>query len=349
MEATFILALFRHGYKARTSTLFHLLKGRRTSSVLIYGFLYDCLRFIDFFPKLTEVKFNQLLTKLAQQGLLEIDYETNEAQITTAGLTYLENAAFSLSVYSLIDNYRFGKNQEEIWRMLQFSVQVTSHLSYQNNLYIPLESSPLYQRYLKQWLNRYPKNQLISLVKANWLQLFSKLPESESNYLAAQLSGYQVIGKASQQLQTDEQEEIKKVLFSVNTLHHLFALIMELESINEQPLQRLIAPFIAKNQNQSMKETQQLLLKGATLEEVANYRKIKQSTVYDHVLELAICGDINSLDFIQESAAFQFLQQIEADPINWQYRALRKTFPKLHYLDFRLFQLAAVKKMRGIL
>jgi uncharacterized protein YpbB len=35
-----------HGYKVRASTLYHLLKGKRTSSVLIYGFLYDCLRFI---------------------------------------------------------------------------------------------------------------------------------------------------------------------------------------------------------------------------------------------------------------------------------------------------------------
>ena len=41
MEATFILALLSHGYKVRASTLYHLLKGKRTSSVLIYGFLYD--------------------------------------------------------------------------------------------------------------------------------------------------------------------------------------------------------------------------------------------------------------------------------------------------------------------
>lgn len=38
MEATFILALLSHGYKVRASTLYHLLKGKRTSSVLIYGF-----------------------------------------------------------------------------------------------------------------------------------------------------------------------------------------------------------------------------------------------------------------------------------------------------------------------
>lgn len=54
MEATFILALLSHGYKVRASTLYHLLKGKRTSSVLIYGFLYDCLRFIGWWPTISE-------------------------------------------------------------------------------------------------------------------------------------------------------------------------------------------------------------------------------------------------------------------------------------------------------
>lgn len=45
MEATFILALLSHGYKVRASTLYHLLKGKRTSSVLIYGFLGSVAKF----------------------------------------------------------------------------------------------------------------------------------------------------------------------------------------------------------------------------------------------------------------------------------------------------------------
>ena len=45
MEATFILALLSHGYKVRASTLYHLLKGKRTSSVLIYGLLAGGQRF----------------------------------------------------------------------------------------------------------------------------------------------------------------------------------------------------------------------------------------------------------------------------------------------------------------
>lgn len=34
----FILTLFKAGYKLRTSTLYHLLVGKRTSSVLLHGF-----------------------------------------------------------------------------------------------------------------------------------------------------------------------------------------------------------------------------------------------------------------------------------------------------------------------
>ena len=39
-----------------------------------------------------------------------------------------------------------------------------------------------------------------------------------------------------------------------------------------------------------MQETQRLLTEGKTLQEIAEQRKIKPSTIHDHLLELAIQG-----------------------------------------------------------
>lgn len=72
MEATFILALLSHGYKVRASTLYHLLKGKRTSSVLIYGFLYDCLRFIGWWPTISEQAFFNFLKNFRRRNKFSI-------------------------------------------------------------------------------------------------------------------------------------------------------------------------------------------------------------------------------------------------------------------------------------
>ena len=41
-----------------------------------------------------------------------------------------------------------------------------------------------------------------------------------------------------------------------------------------------------------MQETQRLLTEGKTLQEIAEQRKIKPSTIHDHLLELAIQGQL---------------------------------------------------------
>ena len=110
MEATFILALLSHGYKVRASTLYHLLKGKRTSSVLIYGFLYDCLRFIGWWPTISEQAYFQFLEKLSKAKQIQYHEETNEIQLTKEGQLFLKEHHFSLLDYPAIDLYRFGRS-----------------------------------------------------------------------------------------------------------------------------------------------------------------------------------------------------------------------------------------------
>lgn len=60
MKFDYILSLFQHGYKVKTSTLYHLLRGKRTTSVLIYGFLYDNLVAFGLFPLLSKTTYESV-------------------------------------------------------------------------------------------------------------------------------------------------------------------------------------------------------------------------------------------------------------------------------------------------
>ena len=63
-----------------------------------------------------------------------------------------------------------------------------------------------------------------------------------------------------------------------------------------------------KNLNQSMQEeTQRLLTEGKTLQEIAEQRKIKPSTIHDHLLELVIQGQLQRLFILKRR--FQNLAQ----------------------------------------
>ncbi|MBM7688688.1 hypothetical protein BCR24_08860 [Enterococcus ureilyticus] len=339
MNPTFILALLQHGYKVRTSTLYHLLKGKRTSSVLLYGFLYENLRFFQFTPDLSESKFNQLITRLIEQKLL---YQTSDdkVQITAQGEMLVQAADKD---FSQIDNYRFGKTDEAIWRLLQFTVQVVSHLSYVNKDYIPLEQSPLYQKQVKMYIKSMPKSLLIKNVKEEWHYIFSCLGREDANFFAQQFSGYERTGKASFQLMESRQKAFEQFLIKKAKLHHL---LFVMEQLPERSfLKRLVAPLINQNENKSMAETRMYLKTESSLEILAQQRGIKVSTIKDHLMELALTNDFPFERFISNKTG-RILAEQSKPYQEWEYRTIKNIFPELDYFEFRLYQIQKLREER---
>ncbi|MGX7262548.1 helix-turn-helix domain-containing protein [Enterococcus crotali] len=339
MEPFFILALFQHGYKARTSTLYHLLKGKRTSSVLLYGFLYENLQFFQLFPTLTEVEFRSIITGLIKQKLLQQTAD-GEAQITAKGQQAISQYR---DRFSRINNYHFGKTDEMIWRLLQFTVQVVSHLSYTNKNYIPLEQSPLYQRQVKMYLKSMPKAQLIKTTKREWTQIFAELSKEEANYFTRQFSGYQQIGKTSFQLMDVQRNAFDRFLFSKEKLHYL------LYTIEQMPegsfLRALILPLIKQNENKSMNETKVYLKRLHSVDKLAEQRKVKISTIKDHLMELALTDDVPFDSFITKKTS-DFLLEFSKPYQDWSYRSLKQLNPELDYFEFRLYQIQKLREER---
>ncbi|EOH98621.1 hypothetical protein UAW_01217 [Enterococcus haemoperoxidus ATCC BAA-382] len=339
MEPSFILALFQHGYKVRTSTLYHLLKGKRTSSVLLYGFLYENLRFFQLFPLLSDKQFHTIIKELGKQDLLNLTSD-GEAQITSKGI---QVAVYDVHHFSWINNYRFGKTDETIWRLLQFTVQVVSNLSYTNKHYVPLEQSPLYQKQVKMYIKSMPKAQLIETVKKEWTLLFSHLTNDEANFFAQQFSGYQQIGKTSFQLMKDDDNTFERQLYKKEKLHHL------LDTICLMPdgsfLKKLVLPLVKQNENKSMSETSSYMKTQLPIEALAQKRRVKISTIKDHLMELALTKDFPFERFISKETE-QFLFEYPKPYQEWTYRSVKQNSPELDYFEFRLYQIQKIREER---
>ncbi|MEI5992588.1 helix-turn-helix domain-containing protein [Candidatus Enterococcus mansonii] len=338
MKPSFILALFQHGYKVRTSTLYHLLKGKRTSSVLLYGFFYNNLPFFQLFPELSETQYNKIINELAEKHLLRLN-SNGDAQITAKG----QQVIASNQQYMWLDNYRLGRTDEAIWRLLQFTVQVVSQLSYSNKHYIPLEQSPLYQNQVKMYIKSMPKAKLIERIKQEWQEIFSALSTEEANFFARQFSGYKQIGKTSFQLLDMENKAFDRFLIKKDRIHHLLKVIQKLP--NNSFLKELIRPLLKQNENNSMNETRKYLNKHFSLDELALQRGVKRSTVQDHLLEVALTNDFPFERFISNETV-NFLDNFKPPYQEWDYRSLKQTKPEFDYFEFRLYQIQKMKEER---
>jgi uncharacterized protein YpbB len=339
MKPYYILALFQHGYKARISTLYHLLKGKRTSSVLLYGFLYNNLHFFQLYPNLSQRQFNTWIEELCFEHLLEQDMQ-GHAFITEKGQKKLRQ---QVTINPWLNNYHYGKTDENCWRLLQFSVQVVSHLSYADKNYSPLELSPFYQQQLKQAIRGLSKKEFIAACRYEWFTLFSLLSAEEADFLAQQFSGYQFIGRTSYQAWPYQEDEAQAFLHRKAIFHHLLYLVTKLEDI--KLLKRIIAPLLKQNENQSMNETKRYLNQQFSVAQIAQQRNIKKSTVQDHLIELALTNDFPFQSFISAETC-QLLGHLPAPYQYWQYRQLKEEAPTLDYFEFRLYQISKIKEER---
>lgn len=344
MKTLFILSLFKQGYKIKVSTLYHLLKGKRTVSVLMSGFLYDNFNSFHLFADLKEDTFYQLLRKLVEEGFILFDQESLEAEITELGLIYLQENEGSFSSYTNhLDGYRYARREEEMWRMLQFLVQVFSHLSYQSNRYIPLESSPYYQLQIKKLLSEINREKASSLMREEWSIVLERLSKDESRFIIQQFSGYRLNGKAEQQLLTGS-SAFEKALYKTNVYHHLFK---EIETLPKSSvLYQAISDSLEKNKNQSMLQTKRLWLMGHSLRDIAEIRKMKLSTVNDHFLEMAMSEENPLFEQLIPEEQQKIFQKVEAPYQNWRFAKLRQQV-EVDYFSFRMYQIIQIKKERG--
>lgn len=329
----FILSLFLSRNKLRVSSLFQLISGKRTTSVLIYSFLNDLLLVHGSFPTLKQEEFLAIITRLEQEKLIVLI--DNHASITTLGKKKLEKIDFS---YQGVHYDRYGRTYLTCWRLLKFAVQVVSNLTNGTANYLPIETSPFYTFQIKRWLTstKLNREELSEKIYQEFVTLFTGMPEELADFLANQFSGEHDLGLLPYQL-TDKQET-QATLFEAKAIH---VMLQNLEKRNDFLLFRLLKPLFDQNLNQSMLITRKLILEGYSVEQVMSARQLKKGTVTDHLIEWLLFFDDFPYTTMISKKTVDFLSRLK-DVRSWNYREINAQ-SSLDYGEFRFYQLGLLK------
>ncbi|MGM0110911.1 helix-turn-helix domain-containing protein [Enterococcus sp. DIV0187] len=316
----FILTLFQSGYKIRTSTLYHLLVGKRTSSVLLHGFFYHNLIYLGALPNLQDADFQRELKKLVAADWIIID--EGFGMLTSRGKKQLAERKYDLSG---LDNLRYGRTRENSWQLLLFAVQVISHLSYGKKEYIPIENRPFYLQQIKKWLVGSGPN-LVKHFQQELLTIFQQLPSKEADFLANQFSGYDFQGKTAFQLLPEKYQNAPW-----NQLFRQHAIDLFLAQVKKGELARLLSALDQQNLNKSMLKTREYFLAGKTEAEILRLRHLKQGTINDHFIEWAL---------LEKAFPFERFELLEFNQLSSE-EVLDQRYQEydIPYLNFRLSQI----------
>jgi len=272
------------------SAVYHLLKGKKSSQTIQDAFIFQLSPLFGLYPSITRGEFDQILRSLCNLNLI---IQKNEQQygITDKGESYLEKLFSEKPLPKELNGWKYNEISQIFWERLSQFVQTVSHLSHHSSSYIPLSQEYLILKFVKNYILSIPlsREELVKKTYNELKDLLQKLGEKKATIFLLKLSSYNRTGLTKHQLGEilkDDKYYIE-VLF-ISTVH--FILFEIIGNPKAYSILFGLIKDILKNHTltTSSHVTLRYIQNGFNIDEIASVRKLKVSTIQDHIVEITL-------------------------------------------------------------
>jgi uncharacterized protein YpbB len=293
------------------SGVFHLLKGKKSAQTIQDGAFFGVLPYFGLFPTLKRHELEFDINKLISNGQASWT-ERDKILLTNEGKQLVCQFKANNEYINDLRGWQYHSYTEEFWLRICLYVQVITHIVSGNHQFYPITHQLNVQRWVKKHL---PK--LHNLRKEKLQQIYNELAhflsecqDIQATIFVQQLSGNNQVGltklQLAEQLKMDEQTVN---LYHVSTIHRLLS---ELDNKKETYhnfsmfAMDLKRPLVL---TESARLTYYLFKQGHSIKSISKIRKLKQSTIEDHIVEIAIQNPEFSIrPFVEKELEDQIMQ-----------------------------------------
>jgi uncharacterized protein YpbB len=337
-----LLQIFhKFGGERSVSAGFHLLKGKRSGQTIQDVGNFNLHSFFGLTPKLTKEKYMEHADQL-----IELGYATYRDEqyfiLTNTGLEVLEK---SKSMH--FNGWYYRGNEHIFFKRLSLVVQSLSYSVQETKSFAPIQKDEDIQLWVKNFLvkNNYKSDTFYQAIRVEISDSLNRLDieDSSLNLLLYRLSGFNTPGWTWQQLAREQNSSLLDV-----QLAYIEALHMWLDALYEEPKRYLsqLAEGVRIEQllTESSQKTANFFQQGFTLEQIATMRRLKESTIEDHFVEMAMTMPQFPLGQFVASQDVEVIVHAVKQENSKKLKVLREAVPELSYFQIRLI-LAAKGEM----
>ncbi len=322
------------------ASVYHLLKGKRSSQTLQDGKIYRISFMFGLFKKIERHEYDEHIRLLLNNNFIK-KIQENTYVVTKAGDCALTKYAEKYPFPKYIDGLRFGEAGTIFWKRLALLVQTLSHLQNEERHFLPIQQETDITFWTKQFLTKSPyKKELLAFkLYEECRELLSAMSELEAAIFTLRLSRYGRVGLTIEQISLLFSLEVSRTHVLFLSVLHFMMDVIEKEP-NNYPLLRIAA--ISNNKtfsalSHSTQKTFSLLKQGKNIEEIAQMRNLKINTIEDHIVEIAL----NDPSFTVEAfVSNEKIKRIAETATRLQTRKLRELKQSLgediQYFEIRL-------------
>lgn len=339
MEPQDLLWLLDQQQARRLRVIENLLRGRKTVSTLYWGHRYGLLYLLGLQKHFQRGTLDPLAQTLVTHKLAAFTTDDQpQLRLTPQGTAHrAQLTAYQPVTWQLWPQVALTMARQR----LLLALQVVSQYAHQTTRYYPLTTDLSTRRAVRQWFHQMKSPQLAQQVLTALTTSLAQLPELTATVTVAGFSGYHQPGLTVQQLAQDYQQTPWMIY-----LRHVDGVVQIAKDARQatHPLHALLAPVWQLPVTRSAQATlAAVTTTPATLDQVALQRKIKLSTVKEHLLEAAIMLPRQAIPYDQllpVTVRQALLAQLPAQLDAWSYTDLPQTTQE--QVDFFTFRLLAI-------
>ncbi|MFB1080794.1 helix-turn-helix domain-containing protein [Jeotgalibacillus sp. JSM ZJ347] len=319
------------------SSIYHLLKGKKTSQTIQDAQLYGISPLFKLYRNMKRPYYDQRITGLTKEGLIH-ELDNLKYGLTAQGKVQLSEFFQHHPFPLFLNGWKYHEMTYVFWNRLTLIVQTVSNLVYKEHQFIPVNREIPVQQWVKKVINQnrdslqdYTQQLNRELVAIFDRQDFPDSPE----IIVQQLSGYKMIGKTSRQL-ADQFKCGPDEIYTrfINEIHFMFSLIendkgnfpviAEMMNVNPESI-----PF-----TRSTAETYQYISKDFSIDRIASIRRLKRSTIEDHILEIALLDKSFSISSFVPDTMLKMIEDVSEN--SNRLKTIKDQIPEAEYFQIRL-------------
>ncbi|UNL84047.1 helix-turn-helix domain-containing protein [Priestia koreensis] len=289
-DLAFIILYCVHKLKEERTIFgaYHLLAGKKSSQTIQDGQLYGLSHLFRAFSYLDKKTFSVYVQQLEKEACIE-EIADGKYRLTPQGLKELQHYLQETPIPPALNGWTYANVSRPFYQRLLLLVQTMSNLQYKESHFIPLINDASVLSWMKRFLTSVPltREQWASHLYEELTMVLSTCSQEEADIFVKHLTGHKRI--AFTKLQIAEQHDIsvhRVHLLHLSVVHHMLKYIADHR--NELTVLHLLVDQATIPLTTSTMQTYELLKKGHDLQTISRIRRLKPSTIEDHLVELAL-------------------------------------------------------------
>ncbi|ASN05483.1 helix-turn-helix domain-containing protein [Virgibacillus necropolis] len=321
-----------------SSAIYHLITGKKSIQTVQDAHIYQLKNFYGINRSLQKRDFDKIINTLISNKLLELD-ESMSCSVTPNGLEWYKKWQSYLQLTDF-DGLRYHTVSSIYYDRLLLLIQTLSNSSNNHYSFIPvidrqpvLDWVKLVFKQLKQNMESY-----FEQLHHELHELLSSFSNEEASIYVDRFSGYNHYGKSKEQLASDYKRDKMDISFTIERMNHAMLNKIYLSPHKFPAIEFLIEGLTNKRFiTDSARKTYQLLQENYSINEIGRMRNLKENTVYDHVVEVALfTHDFPVLNYLSEDQQQQILTAVYKEN-TYKLKAIKQMVDeRISYFQIRL-------------